>query len=306
MHFPCICTFFSLYVLLLLLLGTFLIIFLSLPLFLFTLVVFMAPKRKSTPTRNPLCSDASSSSDPSPSNLQFRDDDAFKAFLENFSRRDIHLEHQVVMTFVLHPLSHYNSITEPRARFLLSLFEHRTIDFPSHFILSIIDVHLDLASRDKLIFLSAITRILHHFSVPFPSSDQFIVMCAIDYATVKRSEAQFWSRQSDSAAPSSRFAPSTFVPSSLGDVSLGDVMAQLQRMDARLDTLSTELYHVNVRVGRIARRQASMGGFSPEATPSPPFPIASESEDNDDDDGDDDDAFDDANGDANSTDEMST
>ena len=30
-------------------------------------------------------------------------------------------------------------------------------------------------------------------------------------------------------------------------------MAQLQRMDARLDTLSTELYQVNVHVGRIAR-----------------------------------------------------
>ena len=56
------------------------------------------------------------------------------------------------MTFVLHPLSHYNSITKPRARFLLSLLEHLTIDFPSHFILSIIDVHLDVASRDKLIF----------------------------------------------------------------------------------------------------------------------------------------------------------
>ena len=59
----------------------------------------------------------------------------------------------MVMTFVLHPLSHYNSITEPRARFLLSLLEHLTIDFPSHFILSIIDVHLDSASRDKLILL---------------------------------------------------------------------------------------------------------------------------------------------------------
>jgi len=45
-----------------------------------------------------------------------------------------------VMTFVLHPLSHYNSITEPCARFLLSLLEHHTIDFPSHFILSLIDV----------------------------------------------------------------------------------------------------------------------------------------------------------------------
>ena len=82
----------------------------------------------------------------------------------------------MVMTFVMHPLSHYNSITKPRARFLLSLLEHLTIKFPSHFILSIIDVHLDSASRDKLIF-------------PFPSSDHFTVMCAIDYATIKGSEA---------------------------------------------------------------------------------------------------------------------
>ena len=95
----------------------------------------------------------------------------------------------MVKTFVLHPLSHYNSITEPRARFLLSLLEHLTIDFPFHYILSIIDVHLDSVSRDKLIFYSTITRILRYFSVPFPSSVHFIVMCAIDYATVKRSEA---------------------------------------------------------------------------------------------------------------------
>ena len=77
----------------------------------------------------------------------------------------------MVMTFVLHPLSHYNSIIEPHARFLLSLLEHLTIDFLSHFILSIIDVHLDAASRDKLIFRFAITRILRHSSVPFPSSN---------------------------------------------------------------------------------------------------------------------------------------
>ena len=149
----------------------------------------------------------------------------------------------MVMTFVLHPLSHYNSITEPCARFLLSLLEHLTIDFPSHFILSVIDVHLDLASRDKLIFPSAITRILRHFSIPFPSSDYFTVMCAIDYVTVKGSEAQFRSRQSDLAASLSRSAPSTSSPpSSLGDVTLGDIMAQLQCMDACLDTLFTELY----------------------------------------------------------------
>ena len=73
----------------------------------------------------------------------------------------------MVMTFVLHPLSHYNSITEPRAQFLLSLIEQLIIDFPSHFILSIIDVHRDTATRDKLIFPSIIMRILCHFSVPF-------------------------------------------------------------------------------------------------------------------------------------------
>ena len=95
----------------------------------------------------------------------------------------------MVMTFVLHPLSHYNSITEPHARFLLSLLKHLTIDFPSYFILSIIDVHLDSVSHDKLIFPSAITRILRHFSIPFPFSDHFTVMCAIDYAIVKHSEA---------------------------------------------------------------------------------------------------------------------
>ena len=78
-------------------------------------------------------------------------------------------------------------------------------------------------------------------------------------------------------------------------------------MDAHLDTLSTELYQVNVYVDRIARRQATMGGFAPEPTPSPPCPAASDSdvEDDDDDDGDDDDASDD-DGDASSTDEMST
>ena len=48
----------------------------------------------------------------------------------------------MVMAFVFHPLSHYNSITEPRTRFLLSLLEGLTIDVPSHFILSLIDVYI--------------------------------------------------------------------------------------------------------------------------------------------------------------------
>ena len=82
-------------------------------------------------------------------------------------------------------------------------------------------------------------------------------------------------------------------------------MAQLQRMDARLDTLSTELYQVNVYVGGIAIQQAIIGGFAPEASPPHPH-VASDSEDEDDDDGDDDNASDDDNGDASSTNEMST
>ena len=77
-------------------------------------------------------------------------------------------------------------------------------------------------------------------------------------------------------------------------------------MDACLDTLSTELCQVKVCVGRIARRQASMVGFAPKVTPSPPSPVASASEDEDDDDGDDDDASDDDDGDAISANEMST
>ena len=86
-------------------------------------------------------------------------------------------------------------------------------------------------------------------------------------------------------------------------------MAQLQRMDARLNTLSIELYQVNVRVGRIVRRQATIGGYASKAFPPPPPPVAfdSENEDNDDGDDDDDDASDDDDdGDASSIDEMFT
>ena len=60
---------------------------------------------------------------------------------------------------------------------------------------------------------------------------------------------------------------------------------------------------MNVRVGRIARWQTAIGGFTPEPTPSPPHPVAFDSIS--DDDGDDDDASND-DGDASSTDEMST
>ena len=160
----------------------------------------------------------------------------------------------MVMTFVLHPLSHYNSITEPYARFLLSLLEYLSIDFPSHFILSIIDMYRDSATRDKFIFPSAITRILRPFFVPFPLSDHFSIMGAIDATTVKRGEAQFQSRRSGLVAPPTPSAPSTFAPSySTSGVTLRDIMAQLQCVDACLNTLSDKLCQVNTCVGRIAR-----------------------------------------------------
>ena len=101
----------------------------------------------------------------------------------------------MVMTFILHPLSHYNSITKSRAQFLLSLLRDISIDFPSHFILSLIDIYKDMATRDKLIFPSAITQILHHFSVSFPESPHFTIISAIDAATVRQSEAQLRLRQ---------------------------------------------------------------------------------------------------------------
>ena len=134
----------------------------------------------------------------------------------------------MVMTFVLHHFSHYNSITEPRARFLLSLLKHLTIDFPLHFILSIIDVYRDTTTCDKLIFLSTITWILCHFSVPFPSFDHFLIMCANDYATVKWSEAQFRLRRSGTVALPTPLASSTSAPSPFtSGMTLEDIMVQL-------------------------------------------------------------------------------
>ena len=150
----------------------------------------------------------------------------------------------MAMTFILHPLSHYNSITKSRARFLLSFLEDISIDFPSHFILSLIDVYRDTTTRDKLIFLSAVTQILRHFSISFLKSPHFTVMSAIDAATIRRSEAQLRPRRpriETTTSPAST-TPSTSAPSSFASgVTLEAIMAQLVRMDARLDTLNDEL-----------------------------------------------------------------
>ena len=62
------------------------------------LVVSMAPKLKSTLSRNPFHSGASSSSNPTPSHIRFRDEDARKDFSEYFSQRCVHLERRVILS----------------------------------------------------------------------------------------------------------------------------------------------------------------------------------------------------------------
>ena len=79
-------------------------------------------------------------------------------------------------------------------------------------------------------------------------------------------------------------------------------MAQLQHMDARFNTLSTELYQVNTYVNRIARRQAHLGGFV--ESPSPPLVALKASVD--DDDSDDDDDGEDGDASSSSSDKMFT
>ena len=95
--FPMHTYFISIYLLYLNCFGAFLTVSFSLSLLLLTLVISMTPKCKFTLARNLLHSGASSSFDSAPISLRFRDDDAHKAFSENFSRRGIHSECQVIL-----------------------------------------------------------------------------------------------------------------------------------------------------------------------------------------------------------------
>ena len=159
----------------------------------------------------------------------------------------------MVMTFVLTPWSHYNTIIEPRAHFLLSLMEGLSIHFPSHMIASIIDCYQDTATRDKFIFPLAITRILTHLHVTIPPLPLFCVMGTISRDSIQRSATQLTAKQpreelTDAAPtdpatlsfqPASSSAPSS---SSRAVVSLANIMEELQHMCAnfgsRLDHLS--------------------------------------------------------------------
>ena len=130
----------------------------------------------------------------------------------------------------------------------------------------------DTATRDKLIFPSAITQILCHYFVSYPVCTHFSPICAIDVVTVKRSEAQLRPKRPRTEMTTSlaSSAPSSSTPSSSASgVTLEAVMAQRQRMDTRLDTLNDELCQVNTHVGRIARRQARLDGFIKSPSPSP-------------------------------------
>ena len=88
----CICTILF-FPLILLLIGTFLLLSLSL-----SDSLRMAPKSKSTQSRNPLRFEASSFSDPTPSYVKFRNDKAHQDFSENFSKRSIHSERHVILS----------------------------------------------------------------------------------------------------------------------------------------------------------------------------------------------------------------
>ena len=100
-----------------------------------------------------------------------------------------------------------------------------------------------MTTRDKLIFPSTITRLLHFF-VSNLESPYFTFMCAIDSATVKRSIAQLRSRQpqTETTVPPASTTPSTSTPlSSAGGVTLEAIMAKLVRMNAHLDTPTDKL-----------------------------------------------------------------
>ena len=112
--------------------------------------------------------------------------------LQNFTTHDFAKGPRIlnmVMTFVLTPRFHYNTITEARAHFLVSLLEGLSIDFPSHMIVSMIHINQDKL-HNKLIFLLAVTCILTHLHIPIPSTSLVSCICVISKESIRRSDAQ--------------------------------------------------------------------------------------------------------------------
>ena len=85
-----------------------------------------------------------------------------------------------------------------------------------------------MVTCDKLIFPSAITQILRHFSIPIIDSPYFTIIGSISTAYVRRSKAQLrpkqpWTEMTD---PLDSTIPSTSAPTSLGGgVTLKAIMA---------------------------------------------------------------------------------
>ena len=63
------------------------------------------------------------------------------------------------------------------------------IDFPFHYITSIIDVYQDTVTHDKIIFPLTITQILRHFSISIPNSPYFTIMGSISDGSIWWSKA---------------------------------------------------------------------------------------------------------------------
>jgi len=84
----------------------------------------------------------------------------------------------MVMTFVLTSWSHIT---------LSLLLEGLSVDFPSHMIVSMLDIYKDIVTIDKLIFPLDITCILAHAHVPIPSSLLFPMMGVISKESLGRS-----------------------------------------------------------------------------------------------------------------------
>ena len=162
-------------------------------------------------------------------------------------------------------------------------------------IVSMIDIYQDIATRDKLIFLLVITRILRHMHVPIPPTPHFSIMGAITQDSLRRSIAQLTSkakrpreestlaqpeeaniRVAENATYASRPpTPPSSAPSfsSKVNASLIAILDKLQHMRANfgscLDHISNEMCQMNTKIGRIAHRQSHLGGFVPSPSPNP-------------------------------------
>ena len=77
----------------------------------------------------------------------------------------------MIMTYVLTPAFHYNTIIESNVWFLYFLFGWY---FPSQLILSIMETFQGAGQCEKLVFPSAIVCILTRHNVYFPPTNHFI------------------------------------------------------------------------------------------------------------------------------------